>query len=138
GLPRRHLVLEADQAVDPLHAAVRTAALLHDVGELVGERRRVGDRLAAAEEHVAAEGEGPRRHAPVELVGLAVVVDPHVAEVTPEGRLHRRPYMGRQRAATGTGPPDPGIGVVVELPTGGADRRPADDAAGDAQLAGVG
>jgi len=57
------------------------AALLHHVGQLVGQEvlpcRAVRLVRARAEEDVAAHGEGNRRHAPVEQVGLGVTQAHH-------------------------------------------------------------
>ena len=77
--------------------------LLDHMGQLVGQQQpaRGGRRLVlrAAEEDVAADGVGVRMQPLGRLCGVAIGVDPNVAEVCAEPRLHERAGCGVERLA---------------------------------------
>ncbi len=79
------------------------AALLHDVGKLVGQERVAGrcagPVASVGESHVLAQGEGARVQVAGQRRCLAVIVDAHVREVVAEGRLHPRACRPIERMA---------------------------------------
>src|SRR6185369_3875213 len=97
-------VAEPD-AAGRVRAVDRPAALLDDVAELVGDGplagRRRGVEVAAPEDDVVPDGVCVRADGLRGLRGLPVRVDPDVAEVLAEARLHRAAdgFVERRSAA---------------------------------------
>jgi DNA-binding MarR family transcriptional regulator len=102
-----------------LHAAATAVAVLHDVGDLVGDQVQIG--RGVGERHRVAERGGPGAERVEAIAGLGRAdMGAHVAEADPERRLDLGQHRERRRAARG------GVGERV------AGRRRGHRAAGAA------
>ena len=103
--------------------ARRRAALLGDVGQLVGHHRVGAVAGAGAEDDVAAVGEGGRAELAVGLGGLGALVDPDVAEVAAQRLLGLEPDAAVERAGLGALADEAEVVRVGHVRRGAAGRH---------------